>query len=132
MLISIYYWENLLMDSVTRLLILINWKSEMYNWILVIINQLTKMIYYKSIKVTIDNSGLVKVIIGVIIWYHSFSDFIINDWRSVFISKVWFSLYYFFGIKCYLFTTIQSQINSQTECEKSIMKAYFRVFVNFK
>lgn len=35
------------MDFVTELLIFINWKNKIYNPILVIIDRLTKMIFYK-------------------------------------------------------------------------------------
>lgn len=60
-------WKNLLIDFVMELPISTNWKSDTYNSILVIINRFIKMLYYKSIKVTIDISGLVKIILDVII-----------------------------------------------------------------
>ena len=42
------------MDFVTRLPILTDWKDDSYDFILVIVNQLTKMVHYKKVKVTIN------------------------------------------------------------------------------
>ena len=58
------------MDFVIGLSISANWKINSYNSILVIVNWLKKMIYYKPVKVTIDISSLVKVIINVIMYHH--------------------------------------------------------------
>lgn len=44
-------WKNFLIDFVTALLILTNQKGKSYNFILVIINRLTKIVYYELIKV---------------------------------------------------------------------------------
>ena len=55
------------MYFVTGLLILTDWKGDSYNLILVIVDWLTKMVHYKSVKVTIDAPGLAKVIIDVVV-----------------------------------------------------------------
>lgn len=44
-----------------------NQKSKIYNSILVIVNQLRKMIYKKSIKVTIDIPSLAEIIYNIIV-----------------------------------------------------------------
>ena len=51
----------------TSLPISANWKDDSYNSILVIVNWLTKLVYYVPIQVTIDPSDLAKVIIDVVI-----------------------------------------------------------------
>lgn len=51
MLVSTHYWRNLSINFVTGLPVSINWKGITYNFILVIIKQLTKMIDYKLVKV---------------------------------------------------------------------------------
>lgn len=51
----------------TRLIILNNWKNENYDSILVIINQLIKIIYYKLSKIFINLPILVEIIFNVII-----------------------------------------------------------------
>ena len=55
------------MDFMTGLPISTDWKDESYGFILVIVNRLTKIIYYEPVKVTIDAPGLVEVIFDVIV-----------------------------------------------------------------
>ena len=55
-----------MIDFVINFLDLTNKKGKSYNLILVIVNWQTKIVYYKSIKVTIDKSDLAKVIFNVI------------------------------------------------------------------
>ena len=58
------------MHFLTDLLILADWRSDNYDLILVIVNQLTKMIHCDLIKVTINILSLIKVIINMIVCYH--------------------------------------------------------------
>ena len=60
-------WKNLSMDFVTRLPLFSDWKGNSYDYILVIVNQLTKIVHYKLVKVTINASRLAKVIIDVVV-----------------------------------------------------------------
>ena len=69
----------MLMDFVTGLPILADWKGDSYDLILVIVDQLTKMVYYKPVKVTINAPGLVKVIINVIVRHHGVPESIVTD-----------------------------------------------------
>ena len=55
------------MDFVTSLLNSADWKSDSYDLILVIVDKLTKIVHYEPVKVTIDITGLVKVIIDIVI-----------------------------------------------------------------
>ena len=55
------------MDFVTGLPLSADWKGNSYDLILVIVNQLTKMVYYEPVKVTIDAPGLAEVIIDVVV-----------------------------------------------------------------
>ena len=87
------------MDFMTGLPVSINWKVENYNSILVIVNQLTKMVYYKLVKITFDALGLAKVIINVVLRYHRLPDSIVTDQSSLVTLKFWLLLCYFFGIK---------------------------------
>ena len=59
-------------------------------------------------KITINASGIVKVIIDIMIRYHSLLDFIITNQGSLFTSKFWSLLCYFSGIKQKLFTNFHS------------------------
>lgn len=53
-----------------------------------IVNSITKIIYYKPIKVTINILDLTKVIINVIMYYYSILKSIIMDLGLLFILKV--------------------------------------------
>ena len=122
--ISTYRWKDLLMDFVTSLRILTNWKGDNYNSILVIINWLTKMVHYKSVKVTIDAPGLAEVIINVVMRHHGLLDSIVTDQGSLFTSKFWSLLCYFLDIKRRLSTAFHLQADGQTERQNSTMEAY--------
>ena len=65
--VSTHQWKDLSMGFVTGLLVLINWKSDSYNSILVIVNRLTKIVHCKLVKITFNALGLAKVIIDVVV-----------------------------------------------------------------
>ena len=87
------------MDFVTGLPVSTDWKGENYDSILVIVDWLTKIVHYELVKVTIDAPGLAEVILDMVVRYHGFSDSIVSDRGSLFTSKFWSSLCYFFDIK---------------------------------
>ena len=74
-------------------------KGDSYNTILIIVNWLTKMVYYKLVKITINMPGLAEIIIDVVVHHPGFLGSIITDRDFLFISKFWSSLCYFLGIK---------------------------------
>ena len=86
------------MDFITGLPISANWKGNSYDSILVIVDRLTKIVYYILVKVTIDTPGLTEVIINVTVCYYRIPESIVTDQGLLFISKFWSSLYYFLGI----------------------------------
>ena len=69
--------------------ILMDWKGDSYDSILVIVDRLTKMVHYKLIKITIDAQGLAEIIIDVVVRYHGPLDSIITNQRSFFTLKFW-------------------------------------------
>lgn len=83
----IYCLKDLFIHFVIRLIVFTNWKSKSYDSILVIINSLVKMLYYKPIKIKINILGLIKVNIHVIIRYYNLFDSIFSNLVLVFISK---------------------------------------------
>ena len=87
------------MNFFTRLPISTNWKEESYDSILVIVDWLTKMVHYKPVKVTINALGLAKVILDMVVRYYDFLNLMVSDRGSLFSSKFWLSLCYFFDIK---------------------------------
>ena len=58
--VPIHCWKDFLMDFFTGLASLTNWKGESYDSILVIVDQLTKMVYYKPVKVIINAQDQLK------------------------------------------------------------------------
>ena len=112
------------MDFVTGLLISMDWKEDNYDSILVIVNQLTKMVLYKLVKVTIDTSGLAEVIIDVIVRHHGLPDSIVTEQGLLFTSKFLSLLCYFLGTKQRLFTAFYLQTDGQTARQNSTMEAY--------
>ena len=113
------------MDFVTSLSISANWKDDSYNLILVIIDQLTKIVLYVLVK-------LAKVIINVIMHHHGVSESIVTDWGLFFTFKFWFLLCYFLRIKQKLSIAFYPQTNGQTKMQISMMEAYLRAFVNWE
>ncbi len=103
------------MNFVTSLLILANWKGDTYDSILIIVDQLTKMVYYKPVKVMSNILGLTKVIIDVVVHDHGVPESIVTDWGSLFTSKFWSLLCYFLRIKKKLSTAFYPQTDDQTE-----------------
>lgn len=72
------------MDFITRVTDLIDWNSESYDFILVIVNCLIKMVYYELVKVTINALGLAKIILNIVIRHHNLPDSIMTDRGSLF------------------------------------------------
>ena len=67
LLVPTHKWKDLSMDFVIILPILIDWKGKSYDLILVIVNKLTKIVYYEPVKIMINAPGLVEVIIDVLV-----------------------------------------------------------------
>ncbi len=72
-------WKSLFIDFITGLLILIDLKDDNYDSILIVIYCLTKIVYYKPVKITIDILSLAKVIINIIIYHYDIFKLIVID-----------------------------------------------------
>ncbi len=66
------------------------------------------MIYYESVKVTIDILGLAKVIINMVMRYYRVLESIIINQDLLLISKFWSLLCYFLKMKTKLFIAFNS------------------------
>lgn len=69
------------------ILISTNWRRENYDINFVIVNYLTMIVYYESVKTIIDLISLAKVNINMVIKYHHFFKLIINISSSLFTLK---------------------------------------------
>lgn len=63
LLISTNQYKDLSIDFVTGLSVSTNRKHKTYNFIKFIMDQLTKIVHYKQVKITINDLKLTKVII---------------------------------------------------------------------
>lgn len=66
---------------------------------MLIVDGLTKMVYYKPVKATFDALRLAKVILDVVVQDYSLLDSIVTDRGSIFTLKLWSLVCYFFSIK---------------------------------
>lgn len=115
LLIPTYCQKDFSIDFITGLSVSFKCKGKTYNSILIIIDQLTKIVHYKLIKVTIDFLGLAKVSIDVIVRYYSLPNLIVSNHGSVFIFQLYSSLCYFLGIKRRLYIAFHLLTNGQTK-----------------
>ena len=122
--IPTHRWNDLIIDFVTGLPILTDWKGDNYDSILVIVDWLTKMVHYKSVRVIINALGLVEIIIDVVVRHHGFPDSIVTNQGLLFTSKFWLLLCYFLGIKQRLSTALHSQTDEQSKRHNNTMEAY--------
>ena len=90
------------------------------------------MVHYKLVKVTINALSLVEVIIDVVVRHHGLPNSIVTNRGSLFTSKFWSLLCYFFSIKQRFSTTFHPQTNGQTKRQNSTIEVYFQAFVNFE
>lgn len=67
------------MDFITRLPVSTNWKDKTYDSIFMIVNKLTKIVHFKSVKINIDALSLAKVMIEVVMWHLGLPDSIVSD-----------------------------------------------------
>ena len=118
------------MDFGTGLLLLVNWKDDRYDAILVLIDWLIKIVYYNAVITTIHIWKLADVIIDIVVRHYSFPESIISNSSSMFNSKFWFLLYNFFDINPRLSTGFYLQTNTQTKRQPSSIEAYLWDFVN--
>ena len=130
--ISTHQWKDLWIDFVTRLPVSTDWKGKSYDFILVIVDRLTKIVHYEPVKITIDAPELAEVIINMVVWHYGLPDSIVTNKGSLFISKFWSSLCYFPRFKRRLLTAFHPQIDDQTEKQNSTMEAYLWALVSFR
>ena len=87
LLVPTHRWKDLLMHFDTGLSILTDWKGDSYDLILDIVDQLTKMVHYEPVKITIDAPGLTEVTINMIVRHYGLLDLSVTNRRLLFTSK---------------------------------------------
>ena len=118
-----HHWKDLLMDFITGISISIDWKGDSYNSIFVIIDQLTKIVFYKPVIIIINTASLLEIIIVIMIRHYKLPNLIITSQELLFILKFLSILCYFLGIKQTFSTTFYSQTDGQTKKQHSTIEA---------
>lgn len=65
--------------SINIISISLNEKCESYDSILMIVNLLTKIVYYKSVKIMINAPKQAKIIIDIVVHHHNIFKSILMD-----------------------------------------------------
>lgn len=75
-------------DFVITILVSTNFEEKIYDLILMIVDYLKKIVYYKHIKSIIDPLGLTANILDKLIRQHGLSNLIVIDQHSIFTSNL--------------------------------------------
>ena len=106
--------------------------EQIYDFVLVIMNQYIKMNRYFSTHKTVDALKLAELFLDNIIKQYEISMNIVSDQDSVFMSKFWSSLCFYMKIKHKLSTAFHSQTDEQSEMQNQILKHYLRCYINYQ
>lgn len=91
--------EKLIDRLITTFLNATNLIKNRYNFILVMIDHLIKMVCDKLITTIMNISGLVKIIIDMVLKHFYLKKFVVTDKNSFLSFKIWSLLYFFSHIK---------------------------------
>ena len=106
-------------------------KSNVYDSILVMMNQYIKMVWHLSTNVIIKSHELSDLLMKEVFLCSSGTSMdIISNRGSVFISDYWSELCYYIKIKQWLSTAFHSQTDDQTEQQNQTLKHYLHCYNN--
>lgn len=94
-----YKQKDLSIDIVTRLPNCKNWRRVEYDLIVAIVNQPTKIVYYKPVFTTLTAKRLTEILIEIVIKYYGPLDYIVIDQRLLFTLKFWSFFYYYLNVQ---------------------------------
>jgi transposase InsO family protein len=100
--------------------------------IMVMVNKLTKYIYFKLTTTNTTAPETMKIFIEKIITQHRQPEKIISDRDKLFMSKFWGALIEQIGIEHRLSIAYHLQTNGQTERTNQTMEIYLRHYVNYQ
>ena len=126
-----FKWSNLTMNFVICFSINRDWNEVEYDLILIMVDRLTKMIHYISIIKIISVENLTEIFIKKVVRLHDLFLFIIIDKELLFILSFWSTFCYTMKIKRKFFIAFHSQTDEQIKRQNSIIKQYFKTYVNF-
>ena len=123
-------WQKITMDFIVGLP-LSKHKGNVYDSILVVVDQYIKMVWYLLINAIIKFHKLGDLLMKKV-FLHGPGTFmsIVSDKDSVFISDYWSELYYYMKIKQWLSTAFHPQTDGQIKWQNQILKHYLHCYSN--
>ena len=118
------------MNFITELLSS-QWRDRTYDVILVIIDVYTKYTWYLSCNEDITAKDLADLLYKCFFFFAESLKTLVTDWKSLFISKFWFSLCFLLNVKQHLSTAHHFQTDDQTECQNQMLEHYLHCYINY-
>ena len=106
--------------------------AQEYNSILVVVDWLTKIVYFISTTVKILAERLARLFRDNIWKLYRLSKSIISDKRPQFVVGLIQKLNKILGIESKMLTALHSQTDKQTERINQELEQYLRVFINYR
>ena len=102
--------------------------DHVYDAVLVVIDWYTKVMKYLLIIKFVNICGLADFTYHYIFLMFDWSEGIVSDWDSVFISAYWSAVFEHIKVKRCLSIIFHSQMNGQMEKQNSTFEQYLRCF----
>ena len=90
-------------------------KSNNFDYLLVVIDQLTSQVHLVPTTMTITARGVAWLILKEVVRLHGIPEFIVSDWDTKFTSIFWKDLHRLVGSKLLMSTVFHPQMDGATE-----------------
>jgi len=120
-------WNDLSMDFITGLP-----ESGGYNAILVVVDRLTKMVYFLPCRDSYSAEDIACLYRDSVWKLNGLPASIVSDRGSTFVSRFWQTLCTRLGIKSKLSTAFHPATDGQTERVNAMLEQYLRAYVNYQ
>ena len=102
----------------------------MWDSIFVVVNKLTKMAHYISVRKTMSVTDFIEVFIRDVVKHHGMREVLVTDRDKLFTSEKWIS--FCFHMRCChnLSMAFHPQTDGQTERQNQSLEAYLYIFVD--
>lgn len=126
--VSEHHWAHIFLNFIVELSFSKAADGHVYQNILVVVNQLTKM--WHLIPCQFMTKKKTAHLFHQHVWkHHELSSTIISDHSTQFVTHFWDELCHCLDIKSALFTVYHSETDEQTENTNKILKQYLQIYV---